>query len=695
MTIRRQLVNQFGKNYIISQLANTIRQQDVHRYAKGFSAETGGDSIKPNQAYFDMANLNENRRFHNMTHDYQVQQLDKEQQRIDIEKSNAETNRLRVLFEYGDTSSLPGGNSSNISGSRVKTAATNYLANENTIDIYNNLFNADQKTIGQNFYGTPAVAGAEKYGCFTNLLVGGSVGLTPLEQSTLNKYQLMYHNGTLPRTATGQFLPSSKQDGDIYNSAINKLRKATGITINTPDDVTNAIVKYGTNWAAKSVNDKSDINSLKYYTTLFSNTDNVYKNLKLEMDITNKDMTDKVSKNPIKYKPIAIQDKNGYHMISNRDIEPYSFNLQYVDDAGVLNTLTQNEMAKKWIQGKVEVVQPYMITTGTGSVYKKGYVKIDGKEIHPTVVGNKNYQSDFESKHSKVGQWWKQEGWTSNGGMYTDPVAKDDMLNKFKEIQKRFYPSSDIAENLKNLSGSVIPHSDYYKKQTGSIPLIESIDMTGKNAPNVQFVQDALATGNRYSIEDASGNPITDDQTIKDLQTLANSKDFIKYAGNSFDVLLSDQYGTNKIVLDIPKIADPTDTYAGLSNRKFVIAISPDAASPLLKKIPVQRARERFDPLYDPNPDVNKVQEDPMYASQGIHGLLEWVEENKQFKASFSYKDIDPETGVEKEKYETLSIPASNRAAGARQAFNDALKVIARNKVGNIVEYTNKKGTSK
>lgn len=672
-------ISTYTDNYIISQLGDALKKQTINGYAKSLSQKTSS-SVKTDQAYFDAQNINarwaeinETKRYHNISHE-----------------DNQADQQIKLLGLYADHPELQNSVSSQgaIPGSRVSSAGTNLLSNTPVYDIVQNERDADRRRVGTNLFGIPNVAGGATYGSFTQLLMNSDVGLTANELNALNKYQLQHHNGTLTHTETGQFIPASPQDGKLYNSAIDKIAKATGVdkkSINTPDKVTDAITQYGTSWVANNVHNQTDPDKVKYYSSLFNSTYNVYNKLKDDMDLQNREMGEKVAKAPDLYKPIAVPDNNGYHMITSRDVEPVAFDMVAKGEDGKTYRYSKNELASKYIHGNVEVVYPKGTEVGAAA---EPYFKIDGVQMHPTRVAGRDYQQEFDMAHTTgLGKWYYGES-------HTNPEARADALGRFNEIQKRFGRSYEIGDALSRLAHNVIPHSSYYENQDGTTPTVITVDMTGKNAGNIEYVKDALATGNRFSVQDSKGNTINDDETISTLQKLANSKDAVKYLGTSFNAAVSDELGTNKIILDIGNI-DKDDPYHKLSGNTYIIGTSPDTKSELLKKIPVAQDRERFDKLYSDNPDENKVYPSATYKAMGIDAVLSLAPDGHNFMVAGSYKDIDPATGKESVESIYLPIPRNNRAIGARQAFNDAMNKIAATHLSHINEYNTKHGVTK
>ena len=682
-------VNQFGKNYIINQLGNTIRQRDVENYAKGFAADTKGSSVSKDDAFFAMAQLNEEIRKNNQTATYQREQLKIQRGQLNVQEFNALTERIKAINGPNGAkgSSAVSTGTPLIPQSRVSRKATEDLTKKSEYEIYAELLNNDNKTIGQNFYGVPATEGANQYGAISKILLGGTVGLNLDEFDAINKYQLMYHNGTLPLNAKGKF-QLTVAEGKFYNSGISKLSKATGLTINTPADVTTAISKYANDFLSKSMYDGSNMPELKYYSTLITNTNKLYNSLKTEVDLTNSQIAYKVAQNPERYGPIAVKDDRGTHIISNADIMPYSFSMTAVDDAGNKYEFSKDDIAKKYIQGRVKT--PY------SAVANKPFLEIDGKELYPLTINGKDYQREFEKAHpSGFGQWYYSDQLTSKNGIYPHPEAQQNAVQLVGRITSKFGKSSDIADNLAKISQDVIAHSEYYKKLTGAVNTVITIDITGDGEDNVDYIKDALATGNRYSLETDDGELVTDQETIKKLQSLSNDENLSKYIGRSFDAELSDRTGTSKIIIDIPKTSDPNDKYADISGQRYKVAISPDTKSELLRNIPVEKTRERWHPLYSDDPSQNVIKASDTYQSMGIDGRLSLSKEQGVYNANISYEDVDTASGRPITKYEQIPIPSSKSAIEATQIFDDALKLALNTKLANKLIYINKQGTNR
>jgi hypothetical protein len=251
--------------------------------------------------------------------------------------------------------------------------------------------------------------------------------------------------------------------------------------------------------------------------------------------------------------------------------------------------------------------------------------------------------------------------------------------------------SADIANDVRNVSESIIPHAEYYKQGTGRVPPMISFPITGKMADNANYLSDALKPGNRLTIQDANGEPVGSSETIDKLSSLSDDVNVSKYIGRNQDVVLS-QYGTPQMVVHVKGGLDKDDPYYNLSGKTFWVGIKPDAQSELLKKFPMAQDREMYDPLYSPKSSENTVQSDQIAKSLGINVVLTKSPQGKGFTINGTYFDIDPETGNKIPRTVYIPLTAST-ASEARGYMNAAVQKLTNSYYKGLSTYTTRNGT--
>lgn len=662
-----KILNQqnYTDSYVTDQLATLLKGRAVQNYAEGFAAETKSE-VKEDTAYFAAQSHNDRLAELRELHSYHEGELKNKQQELNI-------NYLKAVGEYPELFGPQSGQST-IPGSTVAGAATTELQHLTVPEMWMRAKEFQKHSIGANLFGNPLVEGGSKYGPFSQILMNSDVGLTPTELNTLNRIQLANQDGTLNYNSDGKFIPQSVQEGQLYNSAVSKIMKVLGISVknrNTPDDVTKMIIDYGKNYIGSNVANGTNLEQTKYFANLYNATDRVYNNLQQDLDAHGKMMAAEVTKYPEGYEHIAVKNPNGgYHLISQRDLAPFTFDMSVRGEDGKEYHYSEHELAQKYLKGQVSVHYP------SGDSNYNPYIMIDGQEVHPLNVAGRDYQHEFEMQHPTVlGKWAASEGILNTPRV--NPLAKGDVIHRIEQMQNHFGRSSDIASDMQNLSTNVIPHAEFYKQGTGSTPVMINIPITGnKFEKNTGYLSDALQPGNRFGVEDTEGQPVAKTETIDKLQSLADDPSISKYIGKTQRVVISDNYGTPKMVIHVKGGLDQSDPYYALSGKTFYVNVNPDTKSELLQKFPTAQNAELYDPLYSNHVDDRMVPTPTMAKSLGIDAPLTPMPTGKGFIIQGNYKSVDSHSGQEINKSIYVPIEGNKTATEARAIQNATIDTL-------------------
>lgn len=674
-------------SYVIDQLSGLLKDRSIQSYAQGFAAETN-DKVTTNQAYFDQQNHNDRIAELTELHNYHKEEI----------SNQKEKNSLEYLKIQGDYPELFGAQTGKpvIAGSTIGGAATNDLEHLTVAEQWLRSKEIQRNSVGNNLFAIPNVQGADKYGPFSQILMNPEIGATSQELAAFNRIQLANQNGNLNYTTDGKFIPASEQDGQLYNSIVSKLERALGENVvvgNTPDKVTKMLIDYGKNYVSKSAADGTSLDASKYYTNLYNTTSRVYNDLDADLTAHKQMMTNEVAKYPQGYSDIAVKNPDGgYHMIGQKDISPFSFDMSVRGEDGKEYHYSKADLTQKYLHGQVEVVRPSGNESGTEA---SPYIKIDGQEVHPLNIAGRDYQHEYEMQHpTGIGKWWAAEGVI--GAARVNPDAKYDAINRIEHITHQFGKSSDIAEGMKNLSESVIPHAEWYKQGTGKVPTMINIPITGKKfEDNTGYLSDALQPGNRIGVEDANGEPVNKTEEIDALSHLSNDPKQAGYIGKTQRVIVDDRYGIPKMVVSVGKIADESDPYHVLSGKTYYINVSPDTKSEMLKKFPIAQDREMYDPLYSGNPDEAIVHSPVMAKAFGnINATLTRSPGNNGFIIQGGYNDIDPATGKSVPASIYIPIEAGKTATQARAMLDQTVNTLVNRYHTHLTSFNTKNGVN-
>lgn len=624
-----------------------IRQETVEGYAESFAADKG-ESIKENTAHFSALNYNaklaeidETRNWHN----YQMQK----------DFAEMEFNKLKLGLEHPEYALMQGVGATGLPpGSRPSSQAVQLASTATDHDMYaEDISNMRNEITNNLFHGTN-----DKYRGVSQLLLDKSVGLTIQELDVFNKYQSANQSGTLNYTKDGKFIPESKEDGALYNSAVRKLSARVGNKpLNTPDDVTGALVTYAQSWITNTKKNMSDPDALQYYTNAISSASRTYREFTdLEKTKASK-IKALINSDPNTYSKISIERKPGeYDVVNTSDISNIlqktglsSITLELPD--GTTRILTTDEISKAYINGNFDIDDPLFkaganATTGSkiAGSFSVGSMKRSQATFNnePVKIVGINNEEGFAGK-----RWYKPEGLRSK-------YATVDLYPYLKPVLDRYGSPTNLRNNLKDIASKVVPNPEYYKQRRGEIPTTVTIPVSDKFESNLRYVQDAMDQGNIGNITTSDGQPLslTDRQKLRNL---INSNP--KALGSNIKYFYSSSvFSPRKLELMI----EDTPGSGDLRGKTVYLDVSPATISPLLKRLPMNQ-EERYDPLYT-TPET----ESPADKAIGLTYRLRYEKQTDRFLIDGTFKTTDPKTG--NDKTITFSNARSAKDGGANAA---------------------------
>lgn len=586
-----------------------IRQETINGYAESFAADAG-QSIKENTAHFSalnynarLAEINETKRWH----DYE--------QRKDL--ATMDYNMLKLQVEnpdyFGTQSSLSTGLPP---GTRPSSQAVQVATTATLHDIYaKEADNMRTDVTNSLFFGTD-----DKYRGVSQLLLDKSVGLTIEELDVFNKYQSANQLGTLNYTEGGKFIPESKEDGDLYNSAVRKLA-ATGKVgkkpLNTPDDVTAAMITYAQSWISNTKKDMTNPDALQYYTNAINNASKTYSTfMNLEKERQNK-IKDMVNTDPEVFNKIGIERKPGEKDVVNQnDIKKLlekngleSFTLELSD--GTIKVINLDEISKSYIDGAIEVKHPVYNLGVSTMIYNNEPVKLIA----------------INEKEGNLGTaWYKPERVRAKS-------SEIELYEYLKPVAERYGAPVTLRDNLKSIGSTVVPNQEELKKRRGEVPVTYTIPITEKFQKNLKYIEDAMDQGNIGNITTSNGQSLPLSQREK-LRNLINSNP--KALGSNIKYFYgSSAFSPRKLEIMIEDLPGSGD----LRGKTLYVDVSPATISPLLKNLPVNQ-EDRNDPLY-----TTPEKESPADKALGITYKLRYEKQTDKFLIDGVFRTTDPKTG--------------------------------------------------
>ncbi len=671
------------EGYIVNQLASTYKEQDIDKYATVWANDKKSEFVE-NKNYFKNVEHTDRIRQQNIesSHYKALESHNTNEEFLSAMKIASDDPAMAsILKQYGydipNTSGAPG--MSGMRGAELEGSATDAVQHVDESKIYYAAREKQEKKVADGLYALPT---ANTTGGLIKA-VAGKYGVTPTEFSALQRYQYnsQVHNGidynddgSIKFKGVTKGPDGMLKDEREYKAAISKIATGMGVnpaTIKTPSDFTRLLINTIGDNVKAYVNTGIKQEEINKYVTQFTEAKSAYNSVADADRQQEQKAHELADKYPDTFKDALIFDKRTgkKRMVNENDVEPYTFAIEGVGNDGKHHTFTKDMIKKKMLEGNVEYVYKDNREM-PGAAYEA--VKIDGVDIYPTKVDNRNYQQEFDLQHpSKIGHFVHSDEFGTN------PDAKKDIRNRIYSLQHQLGTSLDkVGAARRNLYKNSIPDAEFYTKQTGQVNKIMSYPITGKDVKgnsyesNFNTFSHAVSTGNRVAIEDENGEPITTDETVNKLTELAGmtGDDAYKYIGKDIKQVVADDIGYNKIMVRFNTDEDTKKKFPGMEGKKFYIDVSPATESPRLQGLPKAMNRETNHRIYSDNPDINYDEANELQKAAETTGILRYNQGTKMFDISWQYPIID-ETGAKVMNNESISIPDQGYAA-ASKTFN-------------------------